>query len=355
MKVALIGLNHPHSLLHLNSFHAIQDIKEVFVWDETNDLGDSLDLNKYNKISYISNNIQEIIDKAPFFAITALRHDLIMNVCILLIDHKINVLAEKPAGLNLEEIKFLYNYSEVRSNKFGVCYINRADPRTKKTKEIIKEGICGKILTIEMRMLTTSVDNRDPTHWLFKKKYSGGGILNWLGCHFIDLIRYILDDEIISVYAEIETYTLNKIDVEDASTLIFRLKNGKIATLQLSYILKLSGSGYNNKSGYDTYVSFNGDQGRIIWSSNQEPLSIYVESNLGNNKNYQKNKHTFTLKNSIAYGGCIGEIFLNNYIQWCLEKEESLTTIYDALINSQIIECAYKSAEKGEKVYINTL
>ena len=34
MDVALFGLNHPHSLLHLDSFHAIDEIDSVFVWKD---------------------------------------------------------------------------------------------------------------------------------------------------------------------------------------------------------------------------------------------------------------------------------------------------------------------------------
>ena len=205
-----------------------------------------------------------------------------------------------------------------------------------------------------MRMLTTSVDNRDPSHWLFKKDYSGGGILNWLGCHFIDLMRYILDDEIVSVYADTEIYTSNTIDVEDACTLILRFKRGQIATLQLSYILTLSGSGYNNKSGYDTYISFNGDKGRIIWSSNEQPTGIYVESKDKKYNNNNKRNYYYSLDISEAYGGSIGENFINNYIQWCLDKEDPLSTICDAVKMSKIIESAYESAKTGQKILINS-
>tara|TARA_Y100000031_G_C8234917_1_gene392761 strand:- start:112 stop:1179 length:1068 start_codon:yes stop_codon:yes gene_type:complete len=354
MKVALIGLDHPHSLLHLNSFHALNKIKEVYVWDDRKIKNEPIDIKKYFKICCISKDLKEIAGKKPFFVITALRHNLIKDICLYLIDQGIHILAEKPVGFNHKESNQIFNYLKNRTNKFGVCYINRADPRTKKTKEIIKEGICGKILTIEMRMLTTSVDNRDPSHWLFKKDYSGGGILNWLGCHFIDLMRYILDDEIVSVYADTEIYTSNTIDVEDACTLILRFKRGQIATLQLSYILTLSGSGYNNKSGYDTYISFNGDKGRIIWSSNEQPTGIYVESKDKKYNNNNKRNYYYSLDISEAYGGSIGENFINNYIQWCLDKEDPLSTICDAVKMSKIIESAYESAKTGQKILINS-
>ncbi len=47
----------------------------------------------------------------------------------------------------------------------------------------------------------------------------------WLGCHYIDLIRYIFDDEIVSVFAELGKLSKNDIDVEDTCSLILKIQN----------------------------------------------------------------------------------------------------------------------------------
>ena len=352
MDVALFGLNHPHSLLHLDSFHAIDEIDSVFVWKDNGTDFKQIEYDKYYKVKIISNNIDDIKKANPLFGITSLRHDRIKDICINLIDSKINILAEKPLGINFNEAKYIYDYSLSKDHKLGICYINRAEPRVQKTKDLLKEGHCGKLHTIEMRMITTAVDHRLPSHWLFKKKYSGGGILIWLGCHYIDLIRYIFDDEIVSVFAEMGKLSKNDIDVEDTCSLILRFKHGQIATLNLAYLLTMSGSGYNNKSGYDTYVSFNGSQGRIIWSANEQPMSLYVESCSQNWKYKQKNIN-FQLEPSQAYGGSSGESFLRNFINWCLNKEVPLATGFDAVKTAQIIDAAYQSSVNGKKININ--
>ena len=62
-------------------------------------------------------------------------------------------------------------------------------------------------------------------------------MLTWLGCHYIDLMRYMTGDEIVSVQAEIATRSVEKIDVEDVAVLSMRLKSGAVASLHVGYML----------------------------------------------------------------------------------------------------------------------
>ena len=50
MDVALFGLNHPHSLLHLDSFHAIDEIDSVFVWKDNGTDFKQIEYDKYYKV-----------------------------------------------------------------------------------------------------------------------------------------------------------------------------------------------------------------------------------------------------------------------------------------------------------------
>ena len=61
-------------------------------------------------------------------------------------------------------------------------------------------------------MVTSQVKFRNPKHWLFDRSISGGGILSWLGCHYIDLLCYIMAADITSVSAVVDTLSGEDID-----------------------------------------------------------------------------------------------------------------------------------------------
>ena len=77
-------------------------------------------------------------------------------------------------------------------------------------------------------MVTTQVRLRDPQHWLFKREVAGGGILTWLACHWLDLIRYISGEEFTRVGAELATLSDEPITVEDTAAVTFRLSGGAV-------------------------------------------------------------------------------------------------------------------------------
>jgi len=93
-------------------------------------------------------------------------------------------------------------------------------------------------------MVTSQVKSRNPKHWLFDRSISGGGILSWLGGHYIDLLCYVMDADIVSVSAVVDTLSGEDIDVEDVASLSFRFSNGALGRLQAGYQLSISGAGY---------------------------------------------------------------------------------------------------------------
>ena len=55
-------------------------------------------------------------------------------------------------------------------------------------------------------MITTQVGLRNPSHWLFQHAGAGGRILSWLGCYWLDLLRYLSGQEVAAVGALLGTF-----------------------------------------------------------------------------------------------------------------------------------------------------
>ena len=202
------------------------------------------------------------------------------------------------------------------------------------------------------RRAPTRVAARNPANWLFNNAYAGGGILSWLGCHYIDMIRYVTGDEIVAVSAEVATRSGEAIDVEDVAILSLRFRSGAVGSLHAGYMMALSGGGYHNKAGYDTYGGFNGQLGRITWSSPSSPTKISAESIHPAWASAPQRTFDLPLAESPAYGGVSGENFMRGFIQAAQGQGEAWTSGSDALQVARIVDAAYESSRTGRRIEI---
>ncbi len=219
-------------------------------------------------------------------------------------------------------------------------------------RSLIQDGLLGDLMTVEMRMLTTAVRFRNPQHWLFDNAKSGGGILSWLGCHYLDMLRFVCGQEIVSVCAEVATRSGEDIDVEDVAVLNLRFASGAIGSLHVGYVLALSGGGYHNKTGYDVYASVNGRCGRMYWRSTGAPTSLFVESVHNAWRDAPTREFSYTLGDTPAYGGAAGEEFMRDFIRAAQGLGQPLADGADALQVARIVEAAYTSSREGRRVEI---
>ncbi len=266
-----------------------------------------------------------------------------------------HVMAEKPVGRNAAETKAVVEAAKEARRNLGVCYQNRANAVIQEARRIVAAGALGPLMTVEMRMITTAVRFRKPETWMFSKEKAGGGMLTWLGCHYIDLLRYMTGDEIVSVQAEVATRSGENIDVEDVAVLSMRLKSGAVASLHVGYILALSGSGYQNPAGYDTYIGLNGRLGRIHWSAPGAPADLKVETVHPDWAGAPQWSSQYVAGASPSYGGKSGEAFMRRFIAASQAGQPAWATGEDALMVARVVDAAYESSRTGKRVEIEAL
>ena len=170
----------------------------------------------------------------------------------------------------------------------------------------------------------------------------------------VDLIRYVSGEEIVSVSAEVATRNGEDIDVEDVAVLSFKLESGAVGILHVGYVMALSGSGYHNIGGYDTYVGLNGRRGRLYWASKGTPTRLQVESDHPDWSAAPKRQFDFTLSSSPSYGGVHGETFVQDFLRATWGDGDVPASGKDALQVARVVEAAYESSESGRRVEIPT-
>lgn len=351
LHAALLGIEHPHSLAHMRTLQALPEVEAIYLWDESQAALDAAVEAQGAKVAAAHTNLNELLDNdSLFFVIAAIRNDLGPEIFIRTLEAGKHLLAEKPIGRTAADTERVINLATAQGLKLGVCYQNRNNPVIQEARRLVQGGAIGELMSIEFRLLTTQVQFRNPQHWLFDNAKSGGGILSWLGCHYIDMMHYISGDEVISVAAEVATRSGEAIDVEDVAMLSLRFRSGAVGSFHAGYTLALSGSGYHNSTGYDTYAGFNGRRGRLYWSSPGAPTQFSLESTHPDYSAAPWQTNEYVLAKSPAYGGVSGENFVRRFIESAQGHGDPMAGGADALQIARIVDAAYESSRTGRRI-----
>lgn len=155
-----------------------------------------------------------------------------------------HVLCEKPMAINTTEAKEMIRVAKESGKYLMIGHNQRLILAHKRVKEILMRGEMGKVLTFRTSFKHSgpeswSADKGNNT-WFFRKQSAYFGVLGDLGIHKVDLIQWLLEQDISEVSANVGT--LNKrdnrnevIEVEDNALCSFKTTGGIIGTMEISW------------------------------------------------------------------------------------------------------------------------
>ncbi|MDA2169392.1 Gfo/Idh/MocA family oxidoreductase [Bacillus cereus] len=117
----------------------------------------------------------------------------------------INVVCEKPFTMNSRESEELLRKSKSNNSKVFIDFEWRYHPARQKVKELISE--LGDILHFEYHISAPQYQNlrTNKRGWMGEKQKLGG-MLGALGTHMIDCLRWLVQDEIITINSLTHTH-----------------------------------------------------------------------------------------------------------------------------------------------------
>jgi len=353
IKMGLIGATHPHSRFHLRTMELMDEVESVLVYDADEKALKELRRDMGSKIEHTYTDLDKILERDDICAVfSVMKNDENVDTIIKAAEAGKHIMSEKPVAISSPEMKRAIEAVEKANVNLSVCYQNRFNPISLHIKQLIADGLLGRPLTFEAKMITSQVKFRNPKLWLFDKQQAGGGILSWLGCHYIDGLRFWLQDEVVSVSAMVGTLGGEEIDVEDTACMTMKFSQGTIGTFQAGYLLPISKSGYSGAT-YDTYIAIKGSAGRLSWTPTAKgDPTLFVESATDAWAAAPQRRFSYAFAHSEAYGGVYGLEFIKTFIKAALTGKEPLNAGYDALRVLEIIEAAYESSETGRRVDI---
>lgn len=341
----LAGLSHPHSLPHLRTLAQTPEIDAILLWDEDEQALAVEEVRATEKVSAASTDLSRLLAEHPIdFALVAVRNDRMPEVCMRIAGAGVHLLVEKPIGNSPAAVEEVITAADRAGVRLGVCYTNRCHPLVEEAKRAVEAGLLGPLMTLHMQLLTTQPRFRNPAHWLFRREYAGGGMLPWLGCHYLDMMRFITGDEIVAVSAHWATRSGAAIDVEDVAVLSLTFASGAVGSLHVGYVLALSGAGYENRQGYATHAEFCGQTGRLGWNgSTVFPPLLRIESAHPDWAAAPRREFHADLAPSTAYAGAHGLTFLRRFIRAIQDGSPLPATGEDALAVARVVEMAYRT------------
>lgn len=348
MKALLVGPENPHFIGHLRTLQCLDEVSEIHL--AACDDGDAPLLEEARlahpaKVMSTGADVATMLQHHKFdFVVGCPRNDRCASVYERVLGAGIPLLAEKPIGRNAAEVVRVVEQAHRAAVPLGVFYVNRLHPAVQAARNFVRDGLLGELMAVELRWYTTQPKFRDPKHWLFNRAQSGGGIVQWLGCHLIDLAHHVTGEEITNAAGALATRSGEAIDVEDAAAIIMKFSGGAVGSLDCGFVLAQSGAGYYNRAGNDTHVAFIGTQGRVWWTPTESPCVVHFESTQASWAHAPRRELQFELPESPAYGGVHGLAFVQAFMRATQGAGAPVATGEDALRVARITDLIYANA-----------
>lgn len=265
------------------------------------------------------------------------KHATIAFDCI---EKNINLIIEKPIALSIDDANLIIKKSKEKGVKVCACHQNRFNKSVQKIRKAKEENRFGKLFhaTAHIRW------NRGPKYyeqaaWRGTWEQDGGALMNQC-IHNIDLLRWMIDEEIDEVFAYTDRLNHDYIQAEDLGIALVKFKNGAYG------IIEGTTNVYPTNLEETLYVF--GEKGTVKIGG--KSVNIIEEWKFeDDNDNPDEIKEKFSENPPNVYG--FGHIPLyKDVINSILEDREPYVSVYDGKNALELVLAIYKSAAEKKPV-----
>lgn len=179
-----------------------------------------------------------------------------------------NILCEKPFTLNPEEAFTLYKLAKRKKVKGFVGYQMRFQPSRIAVKNLLDGDDFGNIIESNLRYdFATRIQSTPVWNW-WSSSSKGGGVLNAMGSHQIDLLRWWLGEpsKVTAILKKHNDKLVDpsgkqkKVDSDEFFSAIFEYNDGSIANLKVSSVSLGWKTSFAEIYGDKASIFLNGEQ-----------------------------------------------------------------------------------------------
>ena len=154
------------------------------------------------------------------------------DIALDCLDAGANVIIEKPIALSLSDADKVIAKAKAKGLKVCANHQNRFNKSIRKIREALEQERFGKLFhgTAHIRW-TRDHEYYDRAAWRGTWAQDGGALMNQC-IHNIDLLRWMLGDEIDTVYGITDRLKHNYIEAEDLGIAVISFKNGAYGIIE---------------------------------------------------------------------------------------------------------------------------
>lgn len=226
MKYALIGCGRisPNHIVAAKQndleIVALCDIVEVNMRDKIK----KFDLNE--SIPCYTDYVKMLEKDKPELVAIATESGKHAEIALKCMDYGCNLIIEKPIALSIEDADKIIEKANRLNLKVCACHQNRFNKSIQKIREAVEKNRFGKMFhgTAHIRWCRDH-EYYDRASWRGTWEQDGGALMNQC-IHNIDLLRWMMGDEISEVVGMTDRLHHNYIEAEDLGIALIRFRNG---------------------------------------------------------------------------------------------------------------------------------
>lgn len=269
-----------------------------------------------------NSSIDGIVLCSPTFT-----HDEVIRVAA---EHELPIFVEKPVDETATKIENLFDLCEKSGAKLCCGFQRRFDDTYVAVAEAVKQGKIGNPVSANIFFADHPCP---PVEFLL----TGGDIFMDLCAHDVDYIRWVLNDEVRSVYATgtSSTDVLKDAGVYDNATMLLNFKNGAVVTLTMSR---------SAQYGYDQRAEIFGTEGLATVGNQHSNNSVVATSN---GFLQSKLQHSFPQRFRQAFNSEL-EAFADTILhdkEWPISRQDCINV-------QKIADAAKLSSQEGRVVHL---
>lgn len=175
---------------------------------------------------------QMLAESGIQLAAIATESGLHAQIALDCIDAGVNVIIEKPMAMSMADAEEIIRRSRDRGVKVCACHQNRFNTAVREARRALEEGRFGRLSHGSVHVRWNR--NRDyyaQAPWRGTWAQDGGCLMNQC-IHGIDLLRWMMGDEVKEVYGVTRQQFHDYLECEDVGMAVVKFKNGAIGTIE---------------------------------------------------------------------------------------------------------------------------
>jgi UDP-N-acetylglucosamine 3-dehydrogenase len=324
VRIGIVSFAHVHSPAYAGVLRDLDDADFVGITDEDRDRG--AEAAELFGVRFFD-SAASLLDEVDAVVVCSENKNHARDV-IPALQGGVHVLCEKPIATTVEDARAMIRASETSDSQLRTAFPVRYLPSVVRARELVRGGALGRVLAVN-----GTNHGQIPGGWFLDPELAGGGAVMDHTVHLADLLRWMLDVEVKSVYAEVDSF-FGAGGADDAAILTLDLEGGSYADGAFATIDPSWSRGDGYPTWGDVTLRISGTSGVLDVDPFAQPLRMFDHETGAPSWSYM--------------GEDMDALMLAYFLRGVAEGVPAGASGLDGLRTLEVVLAAYRSAEDHE-------